>query len=158
MKNYTKEQIWDNRFLKIAREVGKWTSCIRHQVGCVVVKDRRIISTGYNGAPAGIESCREKNICLRNEKNIASGTMHEMCYAVHAEQNAICQAAKLGISLEDSTLYVTFQPCVLCTKMIINAGIKRIVFINAYPDDFSKEIMSESKIVCEQLDIIEDLD
>ena len=121
---------WDKRFMEMADTVGTWSSCYKddRHVGAVIVKNNRVLTTGYNGAPAGIKSCTEKGVCLRQQLGIASGTRHELCYAVHAEQNAIIQAARLGISLEGATLYVTHQPCVICARMIINSGISRIVF------------------------------
>ena len=117
----------------------------RH-VGAVIVRDKRILTTGYNGAPSGIESCAERGECLRRVRNIASGTMQEVCYAVHAEQNAIIQAAKLGVSLEGAVIYVTHQPCVICTRMILNSGIKRVVYKNGYPDTFALELFSQSGV------------
>ena len=117
---------WDERFINLAEFIGEWSSCYQdgRHVGAVIVKDKRVLATGYNGAPAGIKSCAERGECLRRVRNIASGTMQEVCYAVHAEQNAIIQAAKLGISLEGAVMYVTHQPCVICTRMILNSGIK----------------------------------
>ena len=137
---------WDLRFMELANSVAGWSTCIRRKVGSVIVRDKRIIATGYNGAPSGIKSCLERGECLRQKLNIASGTMHEMCYATHAEQNAIVQAAKLGVSVEGATLYVTHQPCTICTKLIINAGIKRIVYGYDYPDEFSLGLLKESNI------------
>lgn len=139
---------WDIRFMEMAEVVGSWSSCYQENrhVGAVIVKDKRILTTGYNGAPSGVESCQEKGECLRKKLNIPSGTRHEICYAVHAEQNAICQAAKMGISIEGATIYVTHQPCTICTKMIINAGIKRVVFKYGYPDDFSKVLLDEAGV------------
>ena len=139
---------WDKRFMELAETVAGWSSCFQENrhVGAVVVKDKRILTTGYNGAPSGIESCAERGECLRRVKNIASGTMQEVCYAVHAEQNAIIQAAKLGISLNDATIYVTHRPCTICTKLLINAGIKRIVYGCGYPDEFAVKILEQSDI------------
>ena len=139
---------WDKRFMNLAETVADWSSCFQdnRHVGAVAVKDKRILTTGYNGAPSGIESCAERGECLRRVKNIASGTMQEVCYAVHAEQNAIIQAAKLGISLEGATMYVTHQPCVICTRMIINSGIKRVIYKNGYPDAFAMELFSKSDV------------
>ncbi len=137
---------WDVRFVRLAKEVGSWSTCIRRSVGAVIVKDKRIIATGYNGAPAGITSCKERGVCLRNERGIASGTMHEYCYATHAEQNALVQAAKLGIAVDGATMYITHRPCVICTKLMINAGIKKVVYDVDYPDEFSVEILKESDI------------
>ncbi len=139
---------WDERFMQLAETVAGWSSCFQENrhVGAVVVKDKRILTTGYNGASSGIESCAERGECLRRVKNIASGTMQEVCYAVHAEQNAIIQAAKLGIGLEGAVMYVTHQPCVICTRMIINSGIKTVIYKNGYPDDFALELFSKSDV------------
>lgn len=137
---------WDKRFMNLAEEIASWSSCCRRQVGAIIVKDKRIIATGYNGAPAGVETCVEKKKCLRDEHHIASGTQAQLCYAVHAEQNAVSQAARLGVSVKDATIYVTHQPCVLCAKILINAGIKRIVYKHGYPDEFSLEIIKEAGI------------
>ncbi len=139
---------WDERFMSLAETVAEWSSCYQQNrhVGAVAVKDKRVLTTGYNGASAGIDSCAERGECLRRVKNIASGTMQEVCYAVHAEQNAICQAAKLGISLEGAVMYVTHQPCVICTRMIINSGIKKVIYKNGYPDEFAKELFRQSDV------------
>ena len=115
-------------------------------MGAVIVKDKRILTTGYNGAPSGVKTCKERGYCLRDKLNIASGTRAEMCYAIHAEQNAVIQAAKMGISVEGATIYVTHQPCSVCTRILINAGIKRIVYNEAYPDQFSLELLKEAGI------------
>jgi len=143
---------WDTRFMQMAFSVATWSSCFKEnrQVGAVIVRDKRILTTGYNGAPAGIRSCKEKGECMRIKLGIASGTRHELCYAVHAEQNAIIQAAKLGICLEGTTMYVTHQPCSICAKMIINSGIKRIVYKEGYPDEFSKTLFDECGMILEQ--------
>lgn len=139
---------WDVRFMELADEVASWSSCYQsnRQVGAVIVKDKRILTTGYNGAPSGIVSCKEKGECLRKKLNIPSGTRHEICYAVHAEQNAIIQAAKIGVSVQGATIYVTHQPCSICTKMIINSGINRVVFREGYPDEFSVELLKEAGV------------
>ncbi len=139
---------WDERFMDMAFKVSTWSSCFKEdrQVGAVITKDKRILTTGYNGAGSGIKSCKEKGECLRVKLSIASGTRHELCYAVHAEQNAIIQAAKLGVSVEGATLYCTHQPCVICAKMIINSGIKRVVYKHGYPDDFSMEMFKEAGV------------
>ncbi len=139
---------WDERFMQMAETVAGWSSCYQENrhVGAVIVKDKRIVATGYNGAPAGIKSCAERGECLRRVRNIASGTMQEVCYAVHAEQNAIIQAAKLGIPLDGAVMYVTHQPCVICTRMIINSGIKKVIYKNGYPDDFALQLFSESNV------------
>ncbi|MDE6189974.1 MAG: cytidine/deoxycytidylate deaminase family protein [Clostridia bacterium] len=145
---------WDKRFMQMAETVAGWSSCFKNerQVGAVIVKDKRILTTGYNGAPSGILSCVEKGECLRVKLGIESGTRHEICYAVHAEQNAIIQAAKLGISVDGATLYCTHQPCVICAKMIINAGISRVVYKYGYPDKFSMELFDQANVKVEKTD------
>ena len=135
---------WDQRFMELAVTVGEWASCLRRKVGAVIVREKRVMTTGYNGAPAGISSCQERGVCLRTEKGIASGTRQELCYAAHAEQNAIIQAARYGINISGATLYCTHQPCVICAKMIINAGIKRVVYREGYPDEFSLRLFEEA--------------
>ena len=144
---------WDERFLQVAELVATWSSCFQEnrQVGAVIALNKRILTTGYNGASSGIMSCKEKGECLRRKLNIQSGTQHELCYATHAEQNAIIQAGKLGISIDGATLYCTHQPCVICAKMIINSGIKRIVYRNGYPDPFSLELLREANVEIMQL-------
>ncbi len=143
---------WDKRFMDMADVVASWSSCFRsgRQVGAVITKNKRILTTGYNGAPSGIVSCVEKGECMRDKLCIKSGTCAELCYAVHAEQNAIIQAAKLGVSVEGATLYCTHQPCSICAKMIVNSGISRVVFRNPYPDEFARSIFSEAGTLVEQ--------
>ena len=143
---------WDARFMEMTRLVSNWSSCYKsnRQVGAVVVRDKRILTTGYNGAPAGVESCKERGECLREKLGIASGTRQEMCYAVHAEQNAIIQAAKLGVTLQGATLYCTHQPCSMCSRMIINSGIVRVVYEQGYPDEFSLKLFEEAGITIEK--------
>ena len=135
---------WDHRFIEMVNLVAQWSSCFQEnrKIGAVIVKNKRVLTTGYNGAPANTLSCVEKGECLRRKLNIPSGTRHELCYAIHAEQNAIIQAAKMGIAIEGATLYCTHQPCVICSKMIVNAGIVRVVYQHPYPDDFAREILS----------------
>ncbi|MBR7186603.1 MAG: cytidine/deoxycytidylate deaminase family protein [Clostridia bacterium] len=135
---------WDIRFMALTEEVGTWASCLRRKVGAIIVRDKRVMATGYNGAPSGIQSCVERGECLREKLNIASGTHHETCYAAHAEQNAIIQAAKYGVNISGATLYCTHQPCVICAKMIINAGIARVVYKEGYPDAFSMQLFLEA--------------
>lgn len=144
---------WDERFIKLTRQVATWSSCFKtdRQVGAIITRDKRILTTGYNGAPAGLVSCKEKGECMRVKLGIPSGTRHELCYAVHAEQNAIIQAAKQGISLEGATLYCTHQPCSICAKMIINSGVKRVVFSDGYPDEFSMKMFDESGLTVEKI-------
>ena len=147
---------WDARFMEMAKVVSGWSSCYKQnrQVGAVVVRDKRILTTGYNGASSGIASCKERGECLREKMGIPSGTRQEMCYAVHAEQNAIIQAAKLGLSLEGATLYGTPQTCSLCSRMIINSGSKRVVYDAGYPDDFSLELFRESGVELVKFDTL----
>ncbi len=145
---------WDKRFADMADLVGTWSSCYQEgrQVGAVIVKDNRILATGYNGAPSGVTSCKDKGECLRKKLNIPSGTRQETCYAVHAEQNAICQAAKMGISVKGATIYVTHQPCTICTKMIINSGITRVIYKHGYPDEFSVTLLKEAGVEIVKID------
>lgn len=140
---------WDQRFLDLAFDIATWSSCYKPErnVGAVIVHNKRILTTGYNGAPAGLVSCKERGECLRVKLGIPSGKQHELCYAIHAEQNAIIQAAKMGVPIENATIYVTHQPCAICTKMIINAGISRIVYALPYPDEFSRQLLEDAKIV-----------
>lgn len=135
----------DEYFLKIASVVAERATCRRHHVGAVAVRDKHILATGYNGAPAGFKDCLELG-CLRDEQNIESGTRHEICRAVHAEQNAIIQAALHGVSLEGSTIYATHTPCVLCAKMLVNARIKRYVSFGIYSDDAFIDMFREGGI------------
>ena len=139
---------WDHRFMELARTIGTWSSCYQEnrRIGAVIVRNKRILTTGYNGAPAGIKSCVERGECMRRKLNIPSGTRHELCYAIHAEQNAIIQAAKLGLAIDGATLYCTHQPCVICAKMIVNAGIAKVIYGEGYPDEFSLEIFKEANV------------
>jgi len=143
---------WDQRFMEMAEVISGWTSCFRpgRAIGCVIVQNKRIMTTGYNGAPAGVRTCREKGFCLRDRLGIPSGTRAEVCYATHAEQNAIIQAARLGVSIDGATLYCTHQPCSICSKMIINAGIRRVMYREGYPDDFSLELFREAGVTLER--------
>ena len=143
---------WDRRFMEMARLVSTWSSCFApgREIGCVIVKDKRIMTTGYNGAPAGMKTCRERGECLRRRMGIESGTRAEVRYAAHAEQNAILQSARLGISIDGATLYCTHQPCSVCAKMIVNAGIRRVVYEQGYPDAFSLEIFRETGVELEK--------
>ena len=143
---------WDKRFMDLAETVATWSSCFQENrhVGAIIVKDKKVMTTGYNGAPAGIKNCEEKGECLRRKLNIESGTKHELCFAVHAEQNAVIQAARYGININGATLYCTHQPCVICAKIIINAGITRVVYKNGYPDEFSLPLFEEAKVIVEK--------
>jgi dCMP deaminase len=141
----------DEYFLKIASVVAERSTCLRHHMGAVAVKDKHILTTGYNGAPAGVKDCLELG-CLRDAQNIPSGTRTEICRAIHAEQNVIIQAALHGISLEGCTIYCTHTPCVLCAKMMVNARVKRVVIFTKYADDSFKELFREAGIQVDVLD------
>ena len=145
---------WDHRFMEMAQLVSTWASCYQEErkVGAVIVKDKRVMTTGYNGAPAGVSTCVERGECLRKKLGIPSGTRHEMCYAVHAEQNAVIQAARIGVALSGATLYCTHQPCVICAKIIINAGITRVVFAEGYPDEFALSLFKEAGVQIERVE------
>lgn len=140
----------DIYFLNIASIVATRSTCLRNHVGSVIVKNKRILSTGYNGAPSGMEHCLDIG-CVRDLENIPSGTRHEKCRAVHSEQNAIIQAAIHGVSIEGATIYCTHQPCILCAKMIINANIKRVVYRNGYPDEDSLKFLHDASIEVERV-------
>ncbi len=135
----------DEYFLKIAAVVAERSTCRRHNVGAVAVRDKHLLSTGYNGAPAGAADCLELG-CLRDELGIPSGTRHEICRGVHAEQNVIIQAALHGVSLEGSTVYATHTPCVLCAKMLVNAKLKRYVSFGRYNDDSFVQLFTDAGI------------
>ncbi|MDR1815343.1 MAG: cytidine/deoxycytidylate deaminase family protein [Clostridiales Family XIII bacterium] len=141
---------WDEYFMGIAKLTAERSTCMRRQVGAVIVQDKHIVATGYNGAPRGIDHCAERGGCLREELGIPSGERHELCRALHAEQNAIIQAATFGHSIEGSTIYITHQPCIICAKMIINAGIEKIIVAEGYPDEYATGILDEAglQIVC----------
>lgn len=136
---------WDQYFIDITHLVATRSTCLRRQVGALVVKDRNILATGYNGTPSGIRHCEETG-CLREQLKVPSGERHELCRGLHAEQNAIIQAARHGINIDHSTLYCTTMPCIICTKMLINAGIKRIVYEEGYGDDMAREMVEEAGI------------
>lgn len=136
---------WDQYFLTIATEVAKRSTCLRRSVGAVLVKDRRILATGYNGTPRGLRHCEEVG-CLREQQGIESGQRHEMCRGIHAEQNAIIQAALHGVAVDGAVLYSTHQPCVLCAKMLINAGVTEMVFSDSYPDELAEQMLDEAGV------------
>lgn len=131
--------------MTIAHDVATRATCIRRKVGAVIVKEKRILSTGYNGAPTGITHCTPET-CLRNVYNVPSGERHELCRGLHAEQNAVIQAAYHGVSIAGAIIYVTHQPCSICTKMLINAGIKMFIFEHPYNDELSKTMMDEAGV------------
>ena len=137
---------WDEYFMDITRRVATRSTCLRRAVGAILVHDKRIIASGYNGGPSGLAHCVDIG-CLREKLGIPSGQQHELCRGIHAEQNAIIQAARYGVSIEGSVLYCTTQPCTQCTKMLINAGITEIVYAEGYPDDLARELLEESGII-----------
>lgn len=136
---------WDQYFMDITRLVATRSTCLRRQVGALLVKDRNILATGYNGVPSGISHCDVAG-CLRERLNVPSGERHELCRGLHAEQNAIIQAARHGININGSTLYCTTMPCIICTKMLINAGITTIVYEEGYADELAREMIAEASI------------
>ena len=140
---------WDEYFMEITHLVARRSTCLRRQVGAILVKDKNILATGYNGAPSGVAHCLDVG-CLREKLGVPSGERHELCRGLHAEQNAIIQAAKHGTNIDDSTLYCTTMPCIICSKMIINAGIRRIVFEEGYSDTLAAEMIKESGVVVER--------
>ena len=135
---------WDEYFMEMAKLAARRSTCLRRQVGAVIVQDKHVIATGYNGAPKGIPHCAELGGCYREQNNIPSGERHELCRALHAEQNAIIQAATYAQGIDGATIYITHQPCVICAKMIINAGIERIVVDDGYPDEMAVDILEEA--------------
>ena len=136
---------WDQYFMQITHLVATRSSCLRRQVGAILVKQKNILATGYNGVPSGITHCCETG-CLREQMKVPSGERHELCRGLHAEQNAIIQAARHGVNIEGSTLYCTTMPCVICTKMIINAGITRVIYEQGYADRLAAEMIAETGI------------
>ena len=136
---------YDEYFMEMAHVVAKRSTCSRRKVGAILVKNKHILSTGYNGAPKGLKHCAETG-CIRADQNIPSGERHELCRGLHAEQNAIIQAAVFGISIKGSVLYCTNTPCVVCVKMLINAGVIEIIYAGEYPDGLAKCMMEESKL------------
>lgn len=164
---------WDEYFMEITKLVATRSTCLRRKVGAIFVRDKRILATGYNGAPKGLRHCEEIG-CLRERLKIPSGERHELCRGVHAEQNAIVQAATSGVNLEGATLYCTTHPCILCSKLIINARVKKVIYLESYyteppealdlfkekkvsslegyPDQLAREMLDEAGIVVERFD------
>ncbi len=136
---------WDEYFLEMAHVIASRSTCLRRSVGALIVRDRRILATGYNGAPSGLPHCEEVG-CRRQELGIASGERQELCRALHAEQNAIIQGALHGVSVKGSVLYCTTQPCVICAKMLINAGIERVVYQGEYADPLALEMFDQAGV------------
>ncbi|MGI5838822.1 MAG: deoxycytidylate deaminase [bacterium] len=142
---------WDEYFMEVTKVVATRSTCLRRQLGAVIVKDKRILTTGYNGAPSGLAHCLDVG-CLRQEKGIPSGERFEFCRGLHAEQNAIIQAASYGVSIRGAAIYTSCYPCVTCAKMIVNAGITRIVYADDYPDELSREVLAEAGIAVEHFE------
>lgn len=140
---------WDEYFMEITKDVAVRSTCLKRHVGAIIVKDRRVLATGYNGAPKNIDHC-DKTGCLRQKLHVPSGQRHELCRGLHAEQNAIIQAAWHGVRIEGATMYSTYQPCVICAKMMINAGIVRLVYEGDYPDKLARKMLKESGIKVER--------
>lgn len=144
-RRMTSRPTWDEYFMNIAKLVATRSTCLRRQVGAVIVKNKQILATGYNGAPSGLDHCDEIG-CLRAQLGVPSGERHELCRALHAEQNAFLQAARHGTSVANATLYITNQPCSICAKMIINAGIEKVLIEGEYPDEFARKFLADAGI------------
>jgi len=144
----------DEYFMNMAQLVSSRSTCMRRKVGAVIVKEKRVLSTGYNGSPKGTRHCDEVG-CIREKLNVPSGTRHELCRGVHAEQNAVTQAAYFGVSVDGSVIYTTTYPCSLCAKILINAGIKEIIYSEGYPDDLAKDLLVEAGIVVRECKVPE---
>lgn len=134
---------WDEYFAALAEQVSTRTTCVRRAVGAVIVKDNRILATGYNGVPMGMEHCGKVG-CLREKMGVPSGERQEICRGLHAEQNAIIQAARHGINIDGASIYVNTQPCVVCAKMLINSGIQEVIYQNPYPDELAMSMLEEA--------------
>ncbi|NPV59186.1 MAG: cytidine deaminase [Actinobacteria bacterium] len=141
---------WESYFMSIAWQVATRSTCLRRRVGCVIVLEKRIVSTGYNGAPSGLPHCEDVG-CVREDRGIASGERHELCRGLHAEQNAIIQAALHGTAVRGGSVYCTHKPCVLCTKMLINAGIRQVYYAEGYEDAMADEIAREAGMEVSEL-------
>lgn len=135
----------DTYFMEMAQLISKRSTCVRRRVGAVIVKDKRVLTTGYNGSPKGTRHCEDHG-CIREQQSVPSGTRHELCRGVHAEQNAVIQAAYFGISIDGGTIYTTTYPCSMCAKILINAGIREIVYSDRYMDDLSCKLFGETNV------------
>ncbi|MDP6156265.1 MAG: dCMP deaminase family protein [Candidatus Thermoplasmatota archaeon] len=144
---------YDTYFMNMAFLVSTRTTCRRRSVGAVIVKDQRILSTGYNGAPKGVKDCLELGFCVRQQQQVPSGQRHELCRGVHAEQNAIANAAYFGVAINSASIYMTESPCNICTKILINSGIRKIIYANRYMDDLSSELLKESNIEVQKFQV-----
>ena len=143
---------WDEYFLQLARQAATRSTCLRRQVGALLVRDKRVLATGYNGAPRGVAHCLDIG-CLREQLGIPSGERQELCRAIHAEQNAIIQAAVHGVPIDGATLYCTHQPCILCAKMLINCGVREIHYLEGYPDELSLAMFAEAGVAVVKEDL-----
>lgn len=143
---------WDEYFMRIAFDVATRSTCLRRKVGCVLVRSKRILATGYNGVPRGLPHCEDAG-CIRERNGVPSGQRHELCRGLHAEMNAFLQAAIHGVSVDGSELYSTTHPCVLCTKMLIQAGVRRVIAAEGYPDELSADMLKEAGVEVERIDI-----
>ncbi len=152
MQDLVSRPSWPEYFMSIAKLVATRSTCLRRKVGAVLVKDKRILATGYNGAPTGIRHCRDTG-CLREKLGVEPGERHELCRGLHAEQNVIIQAAYYGAMTRGTTLYSTHMPCIICSKMLINAGVEKIFFLEGYPDPLADELLSEANIELVRLTI-----
>ncbi len=141
---------WEEYFMSIARQVSTRSTCLRRQVGCIIVLEKRIVSTGYNGAPSGLPHCAEVG-CVRETRGVASGERHELCRGLHAEQNAIIQAAMHGTAVRGGSMFCTHKPCILCTKMLINAGVLRVYYAQGYEDEMADAMACEAGLQLFQL-------
>ena len=142
---------WNEYFMRMAELAAERSTCTRRKVGAVLVKDKRVLATGYNGAPKKIPHCEETG-CLRKQLNIPSGQRHEICRGIHAEQNLIAQSAVHGVKTEGATVYCTNQPCIICAKLLINAGIKKIYYKKPYNDQFPMQILKQSNVIIKLLE------
>ncbi len=145
---------WDSYFMEIAHIVAKRSTCKRRNVGALIVKNKRILATGYNGAPTGLRHCMEVG-CLREQMKVPPGERHELCRGLHAEQNAIIQAAYHGVTINGAYLYCTHLPCSICIKMLINAGIEKVFYLDGYPDDLSVKMIDESSIIIQKVQLMQ---
>jgi len=141
---------WDAYFMEITQVVARRSTCLRRQVGAVIIQERRILATGYNGAPSGLAHCSEVG-CIREARRVPSGERHELCRALHAEQNAILQAALYGVPIKGATIYCTNHPCIMCAKMVINAGMKEVVLLSSYPDEMAAALLAEAGVTVRYL-------
>ena len=137
---------WERYFMSIAGQVATRSTCLRRQVGCIIVLEKRIVSTGYNGAPSGLPHCEQVG-CVRETRGVASGERHELCRGLHAEQNAIIQAAMHGTAVRGGSVFCTHKPCILCTKMLINAGVRRVYYEQGYEDEMADEMAREADLL-----------